>query len=69
MERKQSPDSDGQPGSQISGVVCRRPDALHRLPNVDLVGQTPKDLLSLVEGYRDIFAAAAEWLKQQKSGE
>ena len=43
------------------------PDALHKLPNVDLEDKTPQGLLSLIEGYRDIFASAAEWLKKQNS--
>jgi hypothetical protein len=44
------------------------PDSLHKLPNVDLEEKTSRDLLSLLEGYRDIFASAAEWLKKQANG-
>lgn len=44
------------------------PHSLHRLPNVDLEAKTSPDLLSILEGYRDIFAAAAEWLKKPTNG-
>jgi hypothetical protein len=45
--------------------------ALQNVANVEITAKTTDDLLAQIEGHRDIFAAAAEWMKneiQQRKG-